>query len=141
MIDRVRDYFRDEAIGVTIPVGVVVGLALSALLRTAYLYVLTPLLAQTALGDEEDFGAFGFNDLDFNIGDATIAYGIPLVDLLTLASIAAIAWWLFVRPTRVELDAVADRQRECPECKSLIVVGASRCPFCTAQIAPLVADG
>ncbi|MEX2226558.1 MAG: hypothetical protein WEB52_08935 [Dehalococcoidia bacterium] len=143
MINRLRDFFRNELIGITIPVGVVAGLALSELLRTAFLYMLTPLLSQTPLGDEEEgFSNFGFTDLDFNIGDASISYGIPLVDLLTLAFAALIAWWLFVRPTAAELAAAGDDDgmRECLECKSSIVADATRCAFCTARVVPVSAE-
>ncbi|MEX2225188.1 MAG: hypothetical protein WEB52_01915 [Dehalococcoidia bacterium] len=139
MIDRLRDFFRNEHIGITIPVGVVIGLALTSLLQTTFFYVLTPLLAETPLGDDDRSFGGGFADLDFYIGDALIFYGAPLMDLLTFAFVVLIAWTLFIRPTAAELAAADDDDgmRECPECKSPIVADATRCAFCTAQITPL----
>jgi large conductance mechanosensitive channel len=138
MVDRIRDFFRNEHIGITIPVGVVAGLALSELLFHVSAAFLVPLLQETPLGDE-GFPAFGLAGLDFSIGDVTFDYTQIVNYGFTVLALVAFAWFLFVRPTRAELAAAEedDGMRECPECKSEIVAEATRCAFCTAQITPI----
>jgi hypothetical protein len=125
MIDRIREFFRDEHIGITIPVGVVTGITLSSLLLAVTTGLVIPALKSTPLGDDNESFGGGFFGLDFTIGDVTFDYTQALAYSLVLGVLALIAWWLFIRaPVGIETD---DNLRECPECKSLIVADARRC--------------
>ena len=135
MARRIREFFRSEPVGVTLTVGVVLGLTLSSLLTTIFLEVVRPLIAETPLGDESsNFG--GLRSLEFTIGNATVEYTTILAYIWTLFWLSMIAWYLFVRPV-VDEDEDGFELRECPECKSSIFADATRCAFCTAAVIPI----
>jgi large conductance mechanosensitive channel len=119
---------------VDLAVAVVLGTAFTALVNAFVKDIITPVIA--AVGGEPDFG-----DLAFTINDSRFAYGNFINALLTFLIIAAVVFFLIVKPVntlmarfRTEPD-VEQETRECPECLSQIPVGARRCAFCTTQVA------
>jgi large conductance mechanosensitive channel len=118
---------------VELAVAVVVGVAFAALVDAFVQDLITPLLA--AIGGEQDFSA-----LTFTINDSVFRYGHFLNQLLSFLIIAAVVYFLVVKPVNALMarrkteEPVDESTRECPECLSSIPAAARRCAFCTAQL-------
>lgn len=118
---------------IDLAVAVVIGAAFTALVTSLVEDLLTPVIAAV-------FGQPDFSDLTFTINDAAFYYGSFLNALIAFLSISAAVYFFVVVP----LNALAERRaaneeathRECPECLSEVPVAASRCAFCTSELAP-----
>jgi large conductance mechanosensitive channel len=116
---------------IEIAVGLVLALAFTAVVTSLVADLITPLIAAL-------FGQPDFSGLDFTINDSVFRYGEFLNAVLSFVLIAAVLFFLVVKP----VNAVAKRRagpeepatRECPECLSQIPAGARRCAFCTAEV-------
>jgi large conductance mechanosensitive channel len=120
---------------VDLAIAVVVGTAFGAVVTAFVTDVLTPLIA--AFGGQPDFSR-----LRFTINGSTFRYGHFLNALLAFLMVAAVVFFLVLKPVnalmaRRKVDMPADvRTRSCPECLSDIPVAASRCAFCTCRVGP-----
>ena len=119
---------------VDLAIAVVVGAAFGAVVTALVGDLITPLIA--AIGGQPDFSR-----LDFTINGSRFAYGHFLNTLISFLLIAAVVFFLVVKPvnalmrrTRTEPD-VDSETRACPECLSRIPAAARRCAFCTAEVA------
>jgi large conductance mechanosensitive channel len=81
-----------------------------------------------------------FSGLTFTIGHGTFQYGTLIEDIITFIVVAAVIFFLVVRPLahlqerrRVAPEPDSDN-RPCPQCLSDIPKAASRCAYCTADI-------
>lgn len=115
---------------VEVAVGLIMALALFALVEALIRDLITPIIA--AIVGEPDFG-----DLTFTINDSEFLYGDFINALITFLSIGAAVYFFVVVPYRKYQEArgVTPETRSCPECTSEIPVAAKRCPQCTAPIA------
>jgi large conductance mechanosensitive channel len=73
-------------------------------------------------------------------GAVTINYGTFINTVVNLVIIAAVVFFLIVRPVarmqarkKVE-EPVAPTTKECPYCATSIPINASRCPNCTSEL-------
>jgi large conductance mechanosensitive channel len=121
---------------VDLAIAVVIGAAFTTVVNALVRDLITPLIA--AIFGEPDFGT-----LSFTINGSQFAYGDFLNALLTFVIVAAVVFFLVVKPvnmlmarTRTEPD-VDSHTRGCPECLSQIPVAAHRCAFCTSEVAPV----
>jgi large conductance mechanosensitive channel len=118
---------------IEIAVGLVLALAFTAVVTSFVETLITPLIAAI-------FGQPDFSGLEFEINDSVFRYGLFLNAVLSFVLIAAVLFFLVVKP----LNALARRRagdeepstRECPECLSEIPAGARRCAHCTAEVGP-----
>jgi large conductance mechanosensitive channel len=117
---------------VDLAVGVVIGVAFSAVVNSLVADIITPILA--AIG-----GKPSFVGLDFTINHARFGYGAFITAVISFLIIAAAIYFLVVVPvnmlmarykTEPDVDAPT---KECPECLSSIPVAATRCAFCTVE--------
>jgi large conductance mechanosensitive channel len=119
---------------VDLAVAVVIGTAFTALVGSLVADLITPLIA--AIGGEPDFSA-----LSFTINGSEFRYGAFFNALLAFLLIAAVVFFLVIKPVNALLNRlqteppVAEETRECPECLSQIPTAASRCAFCTTEVA------
>ena len=120
---------------VDMAVGIVIGVAFAAVVAAFVADVITPLIA--AIGGQPNFAS-----LHFNLNGSAIAYGLFLNALISFLIVAAVVFFLVLRPVnrlmaarRTEPDVVSTT-RSCPECLSQIPNAARRCAFCTAEVAP-----
>jgi large conductance mechanosensitive channel len=119
---------------VDLAVAVVIGAAFTAVVNALVSGLITPLIA--ALGGERDF-----SELAFTINGSRFAYGEFLNALITFVIVAAVVFFLVIKPVNLLLDRlrpepkVGSPTRECPECLSDIPVAARRCAFCTSEVA------
>src|SRR4051812_13464966 len=121
---------------VDLAVAVVIGTAFTALVAAFTKDIITPLLA--AVGGKPDFG-----DLAFTINGSRFAYGDLLNALVTFVLVAAVVFFLVVKPVNALMAALSPKEpeagaptRPCPEGLSQIPPAATRCAFCTSEVAP-----
>ena len=118
---------------VELAVAVVIGVAFAALIASFGENLITPLIA--AIGGEQDFSA-----LQFTINGSVFRYGAFINALLAFLLIAAVVYFLVVKPVnrlrdrRKTEEPVDETVRECPECLSSIPVAARRCLYCTSEV-------
>ena len=120
---------------VELAVAVVIGVAFAALIDSLVKDLVTPLIA--AIGGQQDFSA-----LTFTINDSVFRYGHFLNQLLSFLLIAAVVYFLVVKPVNALMarrkteGPVDETTRECPECLSSVPAAARRCAFCTTELRP-----
>jgi large conductance mechanosensitive channel len=118
---------------VDLAVAVVVGTAFTALVSAFVKDIVTPLIA--AVGGKADF-----SDLAFTINGSRFAYGDFLNALVTFLIVAAVVFFLVIKPVNLLLEElrtepeVESPTRSCPECLSQIPQAAARCAFCTSEV-------
>jgi len=118
---------------VDLAVAVVIGAAFTAVVNALVKGLITPLIA--ALGGEPDFA-----ELAFTINGSRFAYGEFLNALITFLIVAAVMFFLVIRPVNVLLERLRPEPkvdtptRECPECMSDIPGAARRCAFCASEV-------
>lgn len=119
---------------VDMAVGLIMALAVFALVEALIADIITPIIA--AIAGEPDFSA-----LTFEINKSTFRYGDFINAVITFVSIAAALFFLVVVP----MNALIARSRggppadpmtkKCTECLSEIPAEARRCAFCTSEVA------
>jgi len=118
---------------VDLAIAVVIGAAFGAVVAALVKDIITPLIA--AIGGQPDFSG-----LDFTINKSRFAYGDFFNAILTFVIIAAVVFFLVVKPVNALMErmqtgeAVDEETRECPACLSQIPYAARRCAFCTEEI-------
>jgi large conductance mechanosensitive channel len=119
---------------VDLAIGVAIGAAFTTVVKSFTENILTPMLA--VVGGKPRFAA-----LYFSINKAQFRYGAFFDDVIAFVITAAVLFFFVVRPVnllmnrrKTEPEVVAST-RDCPYCLSSIPVGASRCAFCTADVA------
>jgi large conductance mechanosensitive channel len=114
-------------------IAVVIGTAFTALVTALVSDIITPLIA--AIGGKPDFGG-----LYFTVHGSKFMYGLFVNAVVTFLIVAAVVYFLIVAPVakltaRLSRNAAAT-ERDCPECLSSIPIAATRCMYCTSQVAP-----
>jgi large conductance mechanosensitive channel len=118
---------------VDLAVGIVIGAAFGALVTALVRDFITPLIG-AIIGTSK-------NGLKFQVGAATFLVGDFLDALLAFILIAAVIFFLVVKPVNFLIarshreDPPDPTMRKCPECRSEIPVDARRCAFCTSPVA------
>jgi large conductance mechanosensitive channel len=120
---------------IDLAVAVVIGTAFTAVVTAIVKDFITPLIGAVWGGKKN------FENLTFTIHGSTFAYGDLLNNLITFLIIAAVVYFLIVAPmakwvVRLQRHKAAT-ERDCPECLSSIPIAASRCAFCTIEVAPV----
>ena len=120
---------------IEIAVGLVLALAFTAVVTSLVEDLITPLIA--AIFGQPDFGG-----LTFTINDSTFRYGEFLNALLAFVLIAAVLFFVVVKPVNGMIErrkrGEEPTTRECPECLSEIPRAARRCAHCTAEVGPSI---
>ncbi|KKS95439.1 MAG: Large-conductance mechanosensitive channel [Microgenomates group bacterium GW2011_GWC1_43_13] len=118
---------------VDLAVGVVIGVAFGAVVTALVEDLITPLIA--AIGGKPDFSKISFtvNRSEFMIGDFLNA-------LISFVIISFVVYFLVVLPMN-KLIALTNKQKpidpttkKCPECLSVVPLGAKKCMFCTSVL-------
>ncbi|MFI6927247.1 large conductance mechanosensitive channel protein MscL [Nonomuraea spiralis] len=114
-------------------VAVVIGAAFNSIVQSFVADILTPLIS--AFGGLPDFSS-----LKVTVGRSHFMYGNFLNALISFLMIAAVVYFLVVKPYTHFKDRAAAKveatTRDCPECLSEIPKAASRCAFCSAEVVP-----
>lgn len=131
MIKEFRDFILRGNV-VDLAVAVVIGAAFGAVVASLVENLVTPLIA--AIGGEPDFSA-----LSFTINGSKFGYGEFLNALIAFLIIAAVVFFLVVRPLNRVMERlkpgkpVDEPTKACAECLSDIPAAARRCAFCTSE--------
>ncbi len=119
---------------IDLAIGVAIGAAFNDVVKSFTENILTPILA--VFGGKPRFAS-----LYFSINRAQFRYGAFFDDIIAFSIIAAVLFFGVVRPVnllmsrrKTEPEVVATT-RDCPFCLSSIPIGATRCAFCTADVA------
>jgi len=118
---------------VDMAVGIVIGVAFGAVVTALVSDLITPLIA--AIGGQQDFSA-----LKFKINGSQFLYGAFFNALITFVVIAAVVFFLVVKPVnalmaRYKTEPLPDpSMKKCPHCLSDIPAAASRCAHCTQEV-------
>ncbi len=118
---------------VDLAVAVVIGAAFGAVVTGFVTSFVTPLVgvATGAAGD--------VSRRSFELAGVQFPYGVFLQALISFVLIAAVVYFLVVRPVQRLLDRIlpepepAPRTKQCPECLSSIPQAARRCAHCTVE--------
>jgi large conductance mechanosensitive channel len=118
---------------IDLAVAVVIGTAFTAIVTAIVKDLITPLIGAI-------WGTRNFESLAFKVHGSTFAIGDLINAMLAFLVIAAVVYFVIVAPMA---RYIAWRQRnvqattrDCPECLSSIPIGATRCMYCTSQVAP-----
>jgi large conductance mechanosensitive channel len=118
---------------VDLAVAVVIGAAFGTIVQALVKDLITPLIA--AIGGKPDFSS-----LYFTINRSKFAWGDFINAVVSFLIIAAVIFFLVVRPINALLartkkgpEPVATA-KECPYCLSSIPLAATKCAFCTADL-------
>lgn len=118
---------------VDLAVGLVIGAAFGTVVSSLVSDVLTPLLGLLNIPD--------FREAAVNVGSAQVRYGLFLNALISFLTISAAVFFFVVRPVNSLMDRmktepeVVSPTKECPHCLSSIPAAATRCAFCTSEVA------
>jgi large conductance mechanosensitive channel len=119
---------------ISLAVAVVIGTAFTAVVTALVTDLITPLIAAVA-------GKKSFPALSFKVHNSTFLYGAFINAALSFLIIAAVVYFLLVAPmakiTARLARNVEATTRDCPECLSTVPIAASRCMYCTVQLAPV----
>lgn len=120
---------------VDLAVAVVVGAAFKDIVDTMVRGFITPLLG--VFGGVPDFSA-----LSFSINNSRFLVGEFINAVVAFVILAAVIYFIVVVPTNRLMARMAPKEpepqttRDCPQCLSKIPLKATRCAFCTAEVAP-----
>lgn len=113
--------------------GVIVGGAFGGIVTALVKDIMTPLIGLP--------GKVDLSNLNTTIHGAKFAFGDFLNTLVSFIILAAVVFFVIVKPVNYLMSLrktetpVAAITRECPECLSSIPLKATRCAFCTAEVA------
>lgn len=113
-------------------VGIIMGSAFTAIVTSLVNDILTPLIGLI-------IGGLDFGGLAITIGNASIAYGSFIQAVINFL-LVALSLFLIVKAInrfhfKKEEKPAASTTKECPLCCSTINIKATKCPFCTGDIA------
>jgi large conductance mechanosensitive channel len=117
---------------VDMAVGIVIGVAFTAVVTALVGDLVTPVIG--AIGGNPNFAG-----LSFTINKSHFLYGAFINALLSFALVAAVLFYLVVKPVNALVARRAatpsePTTRPCPECLSEIPLAARRCAFCTSEV-------
>ena len=122
---------------IDLAVAVVIGSAFTAVVTAIVRDLITPLVAAIWGGK----GKSAFASDSFLLHGQKFAYGDLINALISFLIIAAVVYYLIVKPMGILMARVSHEAetttRDCPECLSTIPIAASRCMYCTAQVPPV----
>jgi len=122
--------------------GNLVDLAIGFIIGAAFATVVES-LAKNVIGDFISAlgGAPNLDGAVLHLRKGEIHIGTFLADLLSFAIIAFVLLMLVKLFKKLRLgNFKAQGQRECSYCKESVAVDATRCKFCTSELAPVVTD-
>lgn len=112
-------------------VGVIIGAAFQAIVKSLVEDIISPLLGL--------FGNIDMSDLAFSIGDVSIKYGSFITAIINFIIMAFVIFLLVKGLNKISsfgkkpVEKVITTKK-CPYCYSEIVLEATRCPHCTSSL-------
>jgi large conductance mechanosensitive channel len=116
-------------------VAVVIGASFTAVVAAMTKDIITPLIKAIFGGSTQ------FDSLHVTLHGSVISYGSVLTALLNFVIVAAVIFFLVIKPvnalmTRMGRTPSEEPVRECPDCLSKVPDQATRCAYCTSVLTP-----
>ena len=114
-------------------VGIVIGVAFATVVTALVKDLITPLIAAI-------IGKPDFSGLSLTLNHSRFSYGDFINALISFLLIAAVLYFLIVKPYAAfserfrKQPAPEPETMQCPYCLSMIPTGARRCAFCAADL-------
>ena len=120
---------------IDLAVAVVIGVAFTAVVTAFVNSLITPLIKAIFGGQNQ------FSGLYFTLNGSKFTYGLFLNALVSFVIIAAVIFFLVIKPTnhlaeRLGMAPKEEPMRDCPECLSTVPEAATRCAYCTTPLTP-----
>jgi large conductance mechanosensitive channel len=120
---------------IDLAVAFVMGAAFTLVVTALVKDVITPFIAAIFGGSTQ------FADLAFTVNKSVIHYGDFLQALVNFVIVAAVIFFLVVRPVNHVMKRLGKLKedapvRDCPACLSSVPEAATKCAFCTSELAP-----
>jgi len=118
---------------VDLAVGVVIGAGFGTVVTAFTKGIITPLIGLP--------GKVDLSGLTITVGNAHFLVGEFLNSVITFLLTALVVFFLVVRPVNYLMDLrkteppVEASTKECPRCLSKVPAAATRCAFCTSELA------
>jgi large conductance mechanosensitive channel len=117
-------------------VAVVIGAAFTAVVNSLVSGLITPLIGAIFGGKQQ------FANLHFTLHHSQFNYGSVLDALISFVIVAAVIFFLVIKPVNHLMDrlgrtAKEDPARDCPDCLSKVPEAATRCAYCTSALTPI----
>lgn len=119
---------------VDMAVGIIIGAAFAGVVNSLVKDLITPLIA--AIWGKPNFGA-----LSFTVHNSHFLYGNFINATLSFVIMAATIFYLIVLPINRLMARLHPAPppapavtQPCPECLSMVPIGARRCAFCTSAL-------
>ncbi len=118
---------------VDLAVGVLIGGAFGGIVTALTADIITPFIGM--------FGKIDLSNLNTTINGAKFGFGHFLNTVISFVIMAAVVFFFVVKPINFLMSrrktepAAAATTRDCPQCLSSIPLLATRCAFCTAEVA------
>ncbi len=131
---------------VDLAVAVVIGAAFGMIVSAFVNGIITPLIGLFGDRNFDQMTACLKGPCDSDNPGVQLLYGDVLTALLNFVIIAAVVYFLVVKPVQRLMDRFKTEPeaqsavKPCPECLSKIPVAASRCAFCTVEQLDVVAS-
>lgn len=119
---------------IDLAVAVVIGAAFTAVVNSVVADLITPLLA--AIGGQPDFGEMGFT-----INNSLFKVGSFINALISFLIIALVLFFLVIKPVNYMIQRSRQEPpldpttKACPYCLNDVPLAATRCGFCTSELA------
>jgi large conductance mechanosensitive channel protein len=121
---------------VDLAVGIVIGSAFTAVIKSVVADLITPLVAAI-------YNSSNFETAYFTVHGSKILYGDLINSIISFLIVALVVFFLVVKPINKASDyskrykkATDPTDRICPECLSTIPIKATRCKYCTSKVTP-----
>ena len=116
-------------------VAVVIGVAFTGVVTAITVDIITPFIKAIFGGSTQ------FDSLVWTVNGSKIYYGKVLTALLNFVIVAAVIFFLVIKPVnalmaRLGLTPTEESMRECPECLSKVPDAATKCAYCTSALTP-----
>ncbi|HIH50110.1 MAG: large conductance mechanosensitive channel protein MscL [Candidatus Micrarchaeaceae archaeon] len=113
-------------------VAVVVGVAFNAVITAFVSDIITPLIGIP--------GHLNFSAMTYSVNGSIFMVGAFVSALISFLTIVVVIFFLVVKPVSKMKEISSKKEKkgattkQCPECLSIIPVGARRCAFCTSKV-------
>ena len=118
---------------VDLAVGIVIGVAFTAVVTAFVADIITPLIGV--------FGKIDFSSLVVTVNNSKFQIGAFINALISFLIVSLVVFFLVVKPMnalaarRKKGEAAVDpTSRDCPFCLSSVSIKATRCAYCTSEL-------
>lgn len=129
-IDEFRKFIAKGNV-IDLAVGVIIGAAFQAIVKSLTDDILSPIIGMVAKTD--------FSDWVLTINHVDIRYGAFITAVIQFLIMAFVIFMIvkvinIVKDKAIKKEPVAPKTKKCPYCCSEIDIKATRCPHCTSVI-------